>query len=157
MPWVPWGWTNLGKSIFHWEDGSPWTKMHLNWSSHMPRSQWSLSELCFIHFTGQMSHFSKGHCSDLTKLDQSSQVFLWFTAFHISLWKISPGFGNHCHWKSLTEKYEKQWIREILVNFGPILLNLKVTFRKVIAAAWKVNVNKFWQAPVAPWHMWRPI
>ena len=47
--WVPWGWKNLGYSIFHWEDGSPsHGPMHLNWSSHMPRSQWSLSELCFF-------------------------------------------------------------------------------------------------------------
>ena len=32
-------------------------------------------------------------------------LFLWYTAFHISLWQISSGFGNHCHCNSLTEKY----------------------------------------------------
>ena len=27
--WVPGGWKNLGDSMLYWEDGSPWTKIHL--------------------------------------------------------------------------------------------------------------------------------
>ena len=36
-------------------------------------------------------------------------------------------------------------------ELGPILLNLNSDFRKVIIAAWKVNVKKFWQVLLDPW------
>ena len=36
--WRPlWGRKNMGESIFHWEDGPPWGKMHPYWCSNMPR------------------------------------------------------------------------------------------------------------------------
>ena len=34
-----WGRKSMGESIFHWEDGPPWGKMHPNWSSNMPRNK----------------------------------------------------------------------------------------------------------------------
>ena len=38
--WRPlWGRKNMGESIFHWEDGPPWSKTHPNWCSHMPRTK----------------------------------------------------------------------------------------------------------------------
>ena len=38
--WRPlWGRKNMGESIFHWEDGPPWGKMHPNWCSNMPRKK----------------------------------------------------------------------------------------------------------------------
>ena len=38
--WRPlWGRKNMGESIFHWEDGPPWGKMHPNWCSNMPRNK----------------------------------------------------------------------------------------------------------------------
>ena len=32
-----------------------------------------------------------------------------------------------------------------------------MTFRKVTPAALKVNVKKFWQVLLVPWHVWAPI
>ena len=46
---TPWGWKNMGKSIFNWEDGPPWGKMHPNWWRHVPGSHLHLSELFSVH------------------------------------------------------------------------------------------------------------
>ena len=100
------------------------------------KEQVELLRIFFIHFSGHRSHFSKGHCSDLPKSDQSSQVFLWFTGFYISLWQITNGNDSQILMKSVTEKYENQWIREIL---GPFCQIWAVTFRKVIATAGPYN------------------
>ena len=48
--------------------------------------------------------------------------------------------------KSLPEKSMK-------ISLPYFCINWKMTFRKVVAAAWKVNKKKFWQAPLGPWHV----
>ena len=56
----PWGWKNMGESIFDWEDGPTRTKMHPNGWGHMSRLQGSWPELFFVHYPGRSTHFSKG-------------------------------------------------------------------------------------------------
>ena len=57
----PWGWKNMGESIFHQEIGSPQTRKRPNRYKHMPGAQGSLPELFSVHCPGRSSHFFRGH------------------------------------------------------------------------------------------------
>ena len=54
-----WGWTNLGELNFHYENGSPRTKMHLNSCQYMPRVQELSTELRIVHFSGRGNCYLK--------------------------------------------------------------------------------------------------
>ena len=54
-------------------------------------------------------------------------------------------------------KYETT-AREIQnYQIGAFCSKWRMTFRKVTPAALKVNVKKFWQVLLVPWHVWAPI
>ena len=53
----------MGKSNFHYENGSPQTKMQSNGLKDMPRVQEHLAELIFVNFSGRGNWFSKGQLS----------------------------------------------------------------------------------------------
>ena len=55
------------------------------------------------------------------------------------------------------DKYETT-AREIQIcRFSTFCSKWRMTFRKVTPAALKVNVKKFWQVLLVPWHVWAPI
>ena len=55
------------------------------------------------------------------------------------------------------DKYETT-AREIQNGrFSTFCSKWRMTFRKVTPAALKVNVKKFWQVLLVPWHVWAPI
>ena len=55
------------------------------------------------------------------------------------------------------DKYETT-AREIQnCRFSTFCSKWRMTFRKVTPAALKVNVKKFWQVLLVPWHVWAPI
>ena len=64
---TPWGWKNLGDSIFHCEKVWTTTKKAQNRWVHMPRSHLVFSELKFVHYCGRRDHFSKGDRSKNAK------------------------------------------------------------------------------------------
>ena len=116
--WRPlWGRKNMGKSIFHWEDGPPWGKMHPNWCSNMPRIKLNLSEFFYVHFSGRRSPFSEGHtsfaekCTNLLILDFSGSRFIFVTT---SISHIPTSSLLHC--LSLHGRYwcKKTWFRSKL-------------------------------------------
>ena len=70
--WVLWGGTNLGELNFHYENGPPQcphSGIHLNGYQHMPRVQEQLTELIFVHFSGNSTYFSEGHSLNLCKME----------------------------------------------------------------------------------------
>ena len=56
----PWGWKNMGESIFHWENWPNDTKKWPKVGANMPRVAGNWSEFFFVHYSGRRSHFPAG-------------------------------------------------------------------------------------------------
>ena len=91
--------------------------------------------------------------TDFTKTDQISQVFIWFTGFFIFLCDRLPMAMIPKSWWNLSQRNMKTSESEkYLVRF--------VKSEQWPSEKWLLrpdNIIKFWQAPLAPWHVWRPI
>ena len=70
-------------------------------------------------------------------------------------WSNCPFFvaKKDLHWNCLAEKGKSGYF----CQDAKFCSTPRMTFRKVTPAALKVNVKKFWQVILVPWHVWAPI
>ena len=78
----------MGESIFHWEDGPPWVKMHPNWCSNMPRIKYDLSDFFTFTFKAVGVTFLKV----IFQFTEKVQIWLFWISLAVISYLLPPVF-----------------------------------------------------------------